>query len=74
MSHVKSSPHLVLPEGYPSRQGDLLRPQPGAHLLPAPPQLPAMPGAADIRLCQSVSLLEYINHEQSLRQSGRADT
>jgi len=70
----QSSPHLVLPEGYPSRQGDLLRPQPGPHLLPAPLQLPAMPAAADIRLCQNVSLLENTDHEQSLRQSGHADT
>ena len=45
-----SSPHLVLPEGYPSRQGDLHRPQPGPHLLPAPLRLPAMPGAAHLRI------------------------
>ena len=56
----QSSPHLVLPEGYPSKQGDLLRPQPGPHLLPAPLQLPAMPGAAHIRLSHNVSLLENI--------------
>ena len=52
-----SSPHLMLPEGYPSKQGDLLRPQPGPHLLPAPLQLPAMPGAAHISSSQKVSLL-----------------
>ncbi len=45
----QSSPHLVLLEGSPSRQGDLLRPQSGPHLLPAPLQLPAMPGSAHIR-------------------------